>query len=75
MSSRLAIGFGASGERGAGSDGETPFTGVVRRYEVVDGIWVAFALSQNEGAHPLSQEITSVVFGSIPPERFAPPSN
>jgi hypothetical protein len=60
-------------QRVSGSDGTTTFEGVVKRYEVVDGIWIPFALSQTEGERHIAQDLTSVTFGRIPPERFAPP--
>jgi hypothetical protein len=60
-------------QRVSGSDGATTFQGVVKRYEVVDGIWIPFALSQTEGERHIAQDLTSVTFGRIPPERFAPP--
>ena len=59
----------------SGSDGTTSFTGAVERYEVVDGVWVPFVLSQTQGAHRIQQELTSVVFESVPAERFAPPES
>ncbi|HTO77605.1 MAG TPA: hypothetical protein VMQ61_16140 [Thermoanaerobaculia bacterium] len=58
-----------------GVEGTTKFAGMVRRFEVVDGIWCPFALSQTEGNRHMTQDVTSVVFEQIPPERFAPPSN
>ncbi len=61
-------------QRITGTDGTVAFTGVVKRYEVVDGIWVPFSLSQTEGEHAFTQELTSVTFGPVPAERFAPPT-
>jgi uncharacterized protein len=61
-------------QRITGSDGTVAFTGVVKRYEVVDGVWIPFALSQTEGTHEFTQEITSFAYGPVPAERFAPPA-
>jgi hypothetical protein len=58
-----------------GVEGTTKFAGVVKRSEFVDGIWCPFELSQTEGDRHMTQNVTSVVFEAIPPERFAPPSN
>lgn len=60
-------------QRISGSDGTVAFTGVVKRYEVVDGVWIPFSLSQTEGGHQLTQEITSLTYGPVSSERFAPP--
>lgn len=62
-------------QRITGAVGTTTFTGVVKRYQVVDGVWVPFALSQTEGEHKLALELISVAFGPVPPERFAPPAD
>ena len=61
-------------QRITGTDGETKFEGIVKRHEVVDGIWVPFELSQTEGAHRMTQEVKSLTYGPVPPERFAPPA-
>ena len=61
-------------QRITGSDGQMTFEGVVKRYEVVDGIWIPFALSQTAGGHRVTQELTSVTFGPVAAEWFAPPA-
>jgi hypothetical protein len=62
-------------QRITGMDGTTPFAGVVERYEVRDGIQVGMALSHTEGEHRMKQEITSMTYGPVPAERFAPPAH
>ena len=48
--------------------------GDILRYQVVDGTWIGFALSQKEGSHQMTQQLTSYVYGAIDPARFSPPS-
>jgi len=60
-------------QRISGSDGDVPFSGIVERYEIVDGAWIAFALRQTAGGREMAQALTSFEFVPIPPERFAPP--
>jgi len=62
-------------QRVDGVEGTTKFAGVVKRAEFVDGIWSPLELSQTEGDRQMTQNVTSVVFEPVPPERFAPPSN
>ena len=60
-------------QRISGSEGKETFTAVAKRYEVVDGIWIGFSLSQIEGGHQLTSEITSFTFGPVSSEQLAPP--
>lgn len=61
-------------QRATGSVGTTAFTAVVKRYQVVDGVSIPFSISQTEGEHRLALELTSVVYGPAPADRFAPPA-
>ena len=56
-----------------GTVGTTSFSGVVKRYQIVDGVWIGFSLEQSEGEHRLTNELTSFVFEAVPPEKFSPP--
>ena len=58
----------------SGMDGTMAFAAEVKRSKVIDGIWVPLELSAREGDHALSQEVKSVIWGTVPPERFAPPA-
>jgi hypothetical protein len=58
-------------QRISGTAGTATFLGVVERYQVVDGVWIAFALNQTEGSHQMVQELTSFVFEPVPAERFS----
>ncbi len=60
-------------QRIEGTSGKTPFTGKVLRYQVVDGIWVPFALLQTDGERQLEQDVLSVTFEDIPASQFAVP--
>jgi hypothetical protein len=61
-------------QRITGAVGTATFTAVVKRYQIVDGAWVPFSLTQTEGEHRLALELESLVYEPIPPERFAPPA-
>jgi len=58
-----------------GTVGTTSFSGVVKRYQIVDGVWIGFSLEQSEGEHRLTNELTAFVFQAVPPEKFSPPSS
>ncbi len=58
-----------------GTVGTTSFSGVVKRYQIVDGVWIGFSLEQSEGEHQLTNELTSFVFQAVPPAKFSPPSS
>jgi hypothetical protein len=60
-------------QRVSGMEGAVAFTGVVDRYQIVDGVWIAFALTQTEGSRQRVQTLTSFVFEPVPAERFSPP--
>jgi hypothetical protein len=60
-------------QRITGTAGTTSFTGKVLRYEVVDGIWVPFALLQTEGERQMEQDVMSVTYEEIPAHQFSPP--
>jgi hypothetical protein len=47
--------------------------GRVLRYQVVDGTWIGFDLTQTEGAHAQTQHLEHYVYGPVEPDRYAPP--
>jgi hypothetical protein len=47
--------------------------GEVLRYQVVDGTWIGFDLTQTEGEHQMSQQITRFTYGPLDPSRFSAP--
>lgn len=61
--------------RASGMDGDTPFEGVILRYQVVDGVQVGYELHQSEGGREMAQALTSYAFVDVPPQRFSPPVN
>lgn len=61
-------------QRLSGVDGGAPFLGVVERYQVVDGVWVPFAIRQTVGDHVVTLSLTSYQFTTVPAERFAVPA-
>lgn len=60
-------------QRISGTDGKVAFSGVVERYQTVDGVSIAFGLTQIEGTHRTVLKLTSFDFEVVPAERFAPP--
>jgi len=60
-------------QRISGIDGGEAFTGIVERYQVVDGAWIAFQIRQIAGGREVTLRLNSVEFGAVPAERFAPP--
>lgn len=47
--------------------------GEIVRYQVVDGTWIGFELSQSEGPHHMTQQLEHYVYGPVDPARFSPP--
>jgi hypothetical protein len=62
-------------QRLSGIDGGVPFVGVVERYQVVDGVWVPFAIRQTEGDRVITLSLTSYEFTVVPATRFAVPAH
>jgi hypothetical protein len=53
---------------GVESDGD------ILRYQVVDGAWIGFSLSQTEGPHQMTQQLEHYVYGPVDAARFSPPN-
>lgn len=57
----------------SGMDGETPFLGVVERYEEIDGVSVMFASRQQAGDLEMQHTVTLYEFVQVPEERLTQP--
>lgn len=58
----------------SGMDGDTPFLGVVERYETVEGVLAPFAIRQSAGDQVMAQSLTLFEFVATPEERLARPA-
>jgi hypothetical protein len=47
--------------------------GEILRYQVVDGTWIGFSLSQTEGGHQMTNQLSRYVYGPVDPARFSAP--
>jgi hypothetical protein len=53
--------------------GGVKVSGDILRYQVVDGTWIGFALSQTEGQHQMTQQLAKYVYGPVDGAKFSPP--
>ncbi|HRX74553.1 MAG TPA: hypothetical protein P5341_10655 [Hyphomonas sp.] len=60
-------------QRLTGQDGDLAFEGVVRRYDVYNGISVPVELTQTIGGETLEHRVLSYDFTEVPAARFSPP--
>jgi hypothetical protein len=48
--------------------------GQILRYQVVDGTWIGFDITQTEGPHAQTQHLEHYVYGPVDAARFSPPN-